>query len=153
MPKIKTEILIKANRDVVFDLARSVDFHQTSTAQTNEKAIAGKTSGLMNLGDSVTWRAKHLGIYQNLTSKITEMNYPNYFVDEMVKGAFKSFYHRHDFIDKDGATLMIDTFDYTSPFGIIGRFADWLFLENYMRRFLLDRNMMIKDEAEGKNEN
>lgn len=148
MPIIKTEILIKANRDVVFDLARSVDFHQTSTAQTNEKAIAGKTSGLMNLGDSVTWRAKHLGIYQNLTSKITEMDYPNYFVDEQVKGAFKSFYHRHDFIDKDGETLMIDTFDYASPFGFIGRFVDWLFLENYMRRFLLDRNMMIKVEAE-----
>ena len=148
MPIIKTELLIKANRDIVFDLARSVDFHQKSTAQTNEKAIAGKTSGLMKLGEQVTWRAKHLGIYQNLTSKITAMEYPTSFTDEMVKGAFKSFKHQHQFIDKDGDILMIDTFDYTSPFGFVGRFVDWLFLEAYMRKLLERRNFLIKVEAE-----
>lgn len=93
MPKIELQTEIKAERKIVFDLSRSIDLHQLSTAKTDEKAIAGKTSGLIDLGESVTWRAKHFGIYQNLTSKITEFESPNFFVDEMLKGAFKSFKH------------------------------------------------------------
>ena len=72
MPKIHLQTFIKSKKEIVFDLSRSVDLHLLSTKKTNEKAIAGKISGLMELNDTVTWRAKHLGIYQNLTSKITE---------------------------------------------------------------------------------
>lgn len=113
-----------------------------------EEAIAGVTTGLISLGDSVTWRAKHFGIYQNLTSKITAFNAPSYFVDEMVKGAFKRFKHEHIFEERDGGTLMIDVFDYDSPLGILGKIADALFLEKYMTRLLTKRNDMIKEFAE-----
>ncbi len=69
MPKIHLQTFIKAKKELVFDLSRSIDLHLLSTKKTNEKAIAGKTSGLMELNDTVTWRAKHLGIYQNLNPK------------------------------------------------------------------------------------
>lgn len=92
--------------------------HKISTEQTNEKVIAGKTSGLIGMSESVTWRAKHLGIYQNLTSKITEFDRPNYFADEMQKGVFKEFKHEHHFSELNGGTLMIDIFVYKSPLGI-----------------------------------
>lgn len=88
MPIINLHTEIKAEKEVVFDLSRSIDLHKISTEQTSEEAIAGKTSGLIGLHESVTWRAKHFGIYQNLTSKITKFDRPNYFVDEMVKGRF-----------------------------------------------------------------
>ncbi|WP_345742944.1 hypothetical protein [Algibacter lectus] len=71
MPKIKLQTKIKATRNIVFDLSRSIDLHKISTEHTNEEAIAGKTSGLIGIDESVTWRAKHFGVYQNLTSKIT----------------------------------------------------------------------------------
>ncbi|MDF2720252.1 MAG: hypothetical protein K0R28_7177, partial [Paenibacillus sp.] len=77
---------------------------------------------------------------------------PYYFVDEMVKGAFRSFVHRHEFSEADGQTTMKDTFDYVSPLGWLGRAADKLFLEAYMRRFLLERNRYIKQAAEGEQE-
>jgi ligand-binding SRPBCC domain-containing protein len=93
MPKIILEININAPREIVFDLARSIDFHKESTKHTKEDAIAGKTSGLLELNESVTWRAKHFGIWLELESKITEFDSPNHFVDEMVKGNFKSFKH------------------------------------------------------------
>ena len=93
MPKIILEININAPREIVFDLARSIDFHKESTKHTKEDAIAGKTSGLLELNESVTWRVKHFGIWLELESKITEFDSPNYFVDEMVKGNFKSFKH------------------------------------------------------------
>ncbi len=148
MPIIKTDMFIYAPRDICFDVARDIDIHTQSTSQTNERAIGGVTSGLIELNETVTWEAEHFGVKQNLTVRITEFDYPNRFVDEMEKGAFKRFYHVHDFIEKENGTLMIDTFDYTSPFGIIGRLADRLFLEQYMKEFLIKRNRYIKRIAE-----
>ncbi|HLV42140.1 MAG TPA: SRPBCC family protein [Brumimicrobium sp.] len=122
--------------------------HKISTAHTNEEAVAGKTSGLMEINDSVTWRAKHLGIYQKLTSKITDYNRPNSFTDEMQKGAFKSFKHVHLFNEKNGITLMTDIFEYQSPFGVFGNLADFLFLKKYITKLLEKRNLTIKEFAE-----
>lgn len=148
MPRIEIQTVIKANIRVVFDLTRSIDLHKLSTGKTNEEAISGRTAGLIGLGESVTWRAKHFGIYQKLTSKVTDFDMPNYFVDEMVKGAFKSFRHEHHFREMEIGTLMIDVFQYRSPLGFIGQIADKLFLENYMKKFLSERNQVIKEIAE-----
>ena len=35
--------------------------------------------------------------------------------------------------------MMIDRFQYKSPFGSIGIIADKLFLESYMRNFIMNR--------------
>lgn len=148
MSQIILSTQIKAPRSLVFDLARSIDLHKISTRHTKEQAIAGKTSGLIELGESVTWRAKHLGIYQRLTSKITAFNRPNYFTDEMLSGAFKSFTHQHLFEDVKEETIMTDIFDYEAPWGIFGEMADKLFLKNYMSQLLAKRNALIKDFAE-----
>lgn len=151
MPVITLETKIKANKEVVFDLARSIDLHQLSTAKTKEEAIAGRTTGLMELGEEVTWRAKHFGIYQRLTSKMTELEKHDHFVDEMIKGIFKQFRHEHQFKQIGDETIMIDVFDYTSPLGPLGRMADNLFLKKYMTRFLKERNEVIKEYAEKDN--
>ena len=148
MPRIKLETNIKAKKELVFDLSRSIDLHKASAKNTNEKAVDGVTEGLIGLDEFVTWRAKHLGFYQNLTSKITQFDYPNSFVDEMLKGAFKDFKHQHFFKQINGRTIMTDIFDYTSPFGILGKMADFIFLKQYLKRFLLERNKIIKNYAE-----
>ena len=148
MPKIILKTEIKASIEIVFDLSRSIDLHKISTEHTNEEAIAGKTSGLIGLNESVTWRAKHFGVYQKLTSKITEFERPNYFVDEMVHGIFRGFRHEHRFTDFNGMTLMVDHFDYESPLGYLGKMADELFLQKYMTDLLIERNRIVKDFAE-----
>ena len=148
MPRIELITEIKASVEVVFDLSRSIDLHKISTEHTNETAIDGKTSGLIEIGEFVTWRAKHFGIYQKLTSKITEYDRPTFFVDEMVKGAFKSFRHEHHFEHTQDGTLMTDYFDYVSPLGWLGKLADNLFLKEYMTNLLLKRNEVVKDFAE-----
>lgn len=148
MPVIKLQTEIQANIDLVFDLSRSIDLHKISTRHTNEEAIAGVTFGLIGLNESVTWRAKHFGIYQKLTSKITKFEKPNHFVDEMQKGIFKRFRHEHIFEKIQDKTLIIDVFDYESPLGFLGRIADKLFLKNYMKSLLEKRNQTIKEFAE-----
>lgn len=148
MPKIELETIINAPIERVFDLARSIDLHADSMAHTNEKAIAGVTKGLINLGETVTWEATHFGIKQNLTSKITICDRPTKFGDTMVSGAFSRFDHEHFFEEIDGQTVMRDVFDYDSPLGFLGKIADFLFLENYMKNLLIDRNETIKRVAE-----
>lgn len=148
MPRIELQTIIKADIQIVFDLSRSIDLHKISTEHTNETAIAGRMSGLIELGESVTWRAKHFGIYQKLTSKITEYKSPTLFTDEMVSGVFKEFKHEHHFENRNGETVMIDYFDYAAPFGPIGRIADKIFLKKYMTELLQKRNQTIKEFAE-----
>lgn len=97
MPILNITTKIKAPIEIVFDLSRSIDLHKISTKHTKEEAIAGKTSGLICKNESVTWRAKHFGIYQTLSSKITAFKKPHYFIDEMQQGIFKSFKHEHIF--------------------------------------------------------
>jgi len=148
MPRIVLKTEIKADTKLVFDLSRSIDLHKISTEQTHEEAIDGKTSGLIGMNESVTWRAKHFGMFQELTSKITEFEKPNYFVDEMQEGAFKEFKHEHHFAELNGGTLMTDVFEYQSPFGLLGKLADRLFLKKYMTQLLKERNRVVKEFAE-----
>ena len=92
----------------------------------------------------VTWRAKHFGIWQTLTSKITAYDRPNFFVDEMVQGAFSHFRHEHLFRQLEGGTEMTDVFNYSSPFKALGKLADVLILKNYMTHLIEERNKVIK---------
>ena len=148
MPVIRLVTKIKADIQIVFDLSRSIDLHKISTSKTNEEAIAGVTSGLIGFNETVTWRAKHLGVTQVLTSKITSFKPPYYFVDEMLKGTFKSLHHEHHFEMSNGLTTMVDVFTYESPLGVLGELADHLFLKRYLTKFILERNQVVKDFAE-----
>ena len=148
MPKIELTTLINAPIEKVFDLSRSIDLHMESTKQTGERAIAGKTSGLIGLGETVTWRAKHFGIWQTLTSKIVEFDRPNLFVDEMVSGAFKSFRHEHRFTSSGDQTIMKDIFEFETPLGILGSIFNKLILTHYMTKLLKERNRVIREAAQ-----
>ena len=87
-------------------LARSVDAHLQSARQTREKAVAGRVAGLLELGDEVTWEARHFGIRQRLTSRVTAFGPPGYFQDRMTRGAFRFFEHDHFFEPVDGGSTV-----------------------------------------------
>ncbi|HEY3756754.1 MAG TPA: SRPBCC family protein [Opitutaceae bacterium] len=149
MPRIEVVTEINAPIARVFDLSRSIDVHQESQTHHRERAIAGRTAGLIEQGEQVTWEATHFGIRQRLTSRIVEMRPPTYFRDSLVKGAFKRFDHDHHFESlPDGRTRVRDSFDFNSPFGPFGRVVDHLILKRYMRRLIVDRNQAIKRMAE-----
>lgn len=148
MPLIQVQTHINADLQLCFDLARNIDFHKESLKHTDEIPVNGTTTGLIELGEWVTWEARHFGFVQHLTSKITEFDSPNYFVDEMVFGAFKSFRHEHIFKKAKEGTLMIDKFYFESPLGILGKFANVIFLKRYMRKLLETRSKALKTKAE-----
>jgi ligand-binding SRPBCC domain-containing protein len=148
MSRIVTITEICAPIERVFDLARCVDLHVRSAGDTGETAVAGVTSGLLELDQEVTWCGRHFGVWHKLTSRITAYSRPNYFRDSMVKGAFRDLNHDHFFNDQNGRTIMRDVFDFTAPFGILGNAADRYFLRPHLKEFILERNRMIKKTAE-----
>lgn len=148
MAKIHLTSFIAAPIERVFDLSRSINLHQISTASTHEKAIDGVMTGLINKNETVTWQAKHLFKTRQFTSKITEMQSPDFFIDEMIKGDFKSFHHEHHFKAATNGTIMIDLINFETPYGNFGKIVNSIFLKSYLEKFLIKRNQVIKEYAE-----
>ena len=148
MPTIHLTTFIAAPIDRVFDLARSIDLHKKSLAHTKEEPVAGVTSGLINLNETVTWKARHLGKTRFLKSRITALEKPFSFSDEMAEGDFKTLAHQHHFKPVDNGTIMIDIMEFEVPYGGIGRLFSKLYLTNYLRRLLERRNQVIREYAE-----
>lgn len=112
-------------------------------SKSAETAIAGITSGAIALGESVTWRARHFGVWFTMTSKITALNTPTRFVDEQQNGPFKRFRHEHLFHGGPGGCQMTDILDVTAPLGPLGWLAERLFLRRYLRRLIEIRNEFL----------
>jgi ligand-binding SRPBCC domain-containing protein len=148
MTTIQIETKIKATIQIVFDINRNIDIHQQSASKTNEVAIAGVTTGLINFNETVTWRGKHFGFYLTHKSRITTMNFYDYFVDEMEEGKFKTFKHEHSFKEKENYVLMTDKLCYQTPFGLLGKIFDYLFLKKHLTQFIIHRNQVLKNIAE-----
>ena len=148
MPQIIVETLINADIKICFDLARDVGFYKNSLKKPTEIPISGKISGLVEKGDITTWETNHLNFMQHLTLEVTEYDCPNKFVDEMVKGEFKSYKHEHIFENRNEKTLMIDKFYFESSYGILGKITDYLLLKRHLTKLLVDRNALLKQKAE-----
>jgi ligand-binding SRPBCC domain-containing protein len=134
-----------------FDLARSVEVHLAGNVHSGEQAVAleGVTSGLIDLGQRVTWRARHFGVAWTLTSEITAMNGPAFFQDAMTRGPFGSMKHDHLFRSLSAdETEMTDVFCFSAPLGWLGRVAESVYLARYMRALLCERNRVLQQIAE-----
>lgn len=145
---ITIETWIGAAPQRCFDAARDLDLHVQSMAHTGETAVAGRTSGLIELGEEVTWRARHFGVTQHFTSRITAFESPHHFQDCMQRGAFRSFVHDHYFKEAGRGTAMTDVLAFAAPGWILGRIAETLLLRSYLERLLIQRAAIVKEAAE-----
>lgn len=148
MSIIYLETKIKSKIEICFDLLRSIDLHQVSTSKTNERPIDSRTASLINLNEFETWQAKHFGVTQKLTSKITAFNRPFHFRDEQQKGVFKYIVHGHYFELDNDYVIMKDIFNFQSLYGIIGQLIDKTILRKYLKTLLPERNNVIEEYAE-----
>src|SRR5690606_20329002 len=105
-------------------------------------------SGIMQLNETTTWKARHLFKERVLQVKITGLQKPDFFIDEQVKGDFLMMKHEHYFKHAENGTIMIDQFRYEVK-GIFGKWINRIYLEKYIRKLLEERNAFIKNVAEG----
>ncbi|MFK4805412.1 cyclase [Microbacterium sp. ZW CA_36] len=124
--------------EALFDLSLDIDAHVASMSHSKERAVAGVTTGRIGLGESVTWRARHFGIWFTLATKITELDRPARFVDRQVRGPFTTFDHEHLFESNETGCRMTDRITVGSP--VFGWLAERLILVPYLRRLIARRN-------------
>lgn len=148
MPTIHLTTFIAAPVERVFNLSRSIELHKKAMTHTGEQAVAGTTMGLIGLHETVTWKAKHLYKTRIMKVKVTAMEQPFSFTDEMVEGAFKSMKHEHHFKPIENGTLAIDIFSFETPYGAIGKMINTFYLRRYMEQLLELRNKVIREYAE-----
>lgn len=146
---ITIDTFIAAPPELCFDLARDVEAHRRSAAFSKEKLVApGKLAGHLELGDLVAFQGRHFGVTQTFIARITLVERPHRFDDEMVKGIFRWLKHVHEFHPRDGGTLMRDILTWEAPLGPVGRLADALFLRRHMEWFVRTKQGHLKQEAE-----
>ena len=161
MPQIILATLIRAAPAVCFDLARDAQLHVESARTTDERIVAGRAVGLWELGDEITFEGIHLGVRQRFSARIIEFERPNYFRDEMTRGAFASLSHTHIFQslpavaahaatagECNARTRMIDIVQWRAPLGKLGAFVSDHLLEAHLSRFLRVRAWHLKERAE-----
>lgn len=140
--------MIEAPVEVVFDLSLNIDAHLESMSASGERAVDGVTTGQIGLGEQVTWKATHFGVPFTMTSRVTELERPNRFVDEQVKGPFRRFHHTHEFTQDRDLTVMVDRVRFDAPLGPIGDLAEWLVLGRYLENLIVERGEYLKAQAE-----
>lgn len=145
MTLIEVSTPIAAPVERCFEPARSIDLHLATAAATGERVVAGRASGLIGGGETVTWEGRHLARVRRLAVELTRFDAPRGFRDEQVEGPFRRFVHDHLFEPHEGGTLMIDRLDaatWLPPF-------DRLVLAPYLRRFVAGRADALRRTAEG----
>jgi len=152
MPLIEIKTTIHAPPAACFDLARSIDLHVAAPSPLKHRAVGGVISGMINLGEHVSWEGKFFGVSQRMTSKIVALDAPDTFTDEMQSGPFKRWRHTHTFEPHPAGTLMIDHVDFASPFALLGAAFDAVFLRKFMTAVLIAQNEYLKEAAEGRND-
>ena len=129
---------------VAFAASLNVDFHQESFSDSGEKAIGGVTSGQLKAGETVTWRAKHFGLWWTMTSLISAYEPPTFFVDEQMKGPFKSFRHEHHFTATADGCIMRDIVEMQAPLGPLGWIAQRIIVNRHLEGLIDLRNAELQ---------
>lgn len=148
MPTIHLTTFIAAPVQRVFDLCRHIGLHKESMSVYKEEAVAGTRFGLIEKEETVTWQARHLFKNRLLRVKITEMKKHELFIDEQMEGDFKIMKHEHHFKSCENGAILIDLFYFESPYGMLGQWFNSLYLTNYVKKLLEQRNKAIKETAE-----
>lgn len=151
MTTITIDTRIDAPRELCFDLALDVEVHQQSAAFSGERLVApGRLTGLLELGDLVAFEGRHLGFRHRFVAKITELDRPYRFTDEMVEGIFTWLRHDHEFHESLSGTIMRDVLTWRAPLGPLGILADTIFLRRHMEDFVTRKQQGLKEIAEAR---
>ncbi|MEW1973884.1 SRPBCC family protein [Microbacterium profundi] len=148
MAQFTLERVIRATPAEVFAASLDPALHVESMARYGETMVKGPDGGVFSEGSTVTWRARHFGVPFHLSSVVFDIDPPRRFCDRQIKGPFAAFHHEHMFDEHPDGTLMRDTITFRSPFGPIGSVVDRLFMREYMRRLIDERNNVLADSLE-----
>ena len=148
MPKIHLTTFIKAPVERVFNLSRNLAVFKKAIHAGKEQILSDTSASCVGKGETLTFKAKHLGKLRVLTTKIVDLQLPELYKEEQVKGDLKSFSHLHHFKTTDNGTIMIDLVDFEGPTDFLGSIAGRFYIKDYIEELLKKKNSLIRDYAE-----
>ena len=75
----------------------------------------------MGKGVHIEYRLSLFGVPFSWLTVIPDWDPPKRFVDQQIRGPYRSWVHTHEFIDAGDATVITDRVEYELPFGLLGR--------------------------------
>lgn len=113
--------------------------------------ISGEKKGIYP-GQLIRYKIKVVPwMWSNWLTEITHVNMPHAFIDEQRYGPYALWHHQHFFKKVPGGTEMTDEVNYAIPYGLIGRFANWLFVERNLKT-IFDYRYSVLEKLFAKNE-
>jgi ligand-binding SRPBCC domain-containing protein len=136
---------VNAPIDRCFLLSTSVDLVRQTLKM---RPIAGRTSGLIEPNEQVTWYGWKLGLPQLHESLITAYDRPHFFQDTMKRGKFKRFQHDHSFAKLNALTMINDKVRFSLPLGLAGDVVAKRLMVPYIAWLIQRRLGLLKRVAE-----
>ena len=148
MPRIHLTSFIQAPADRVFNLSRNLVLRKKSLEAPKAQLLSSSAENLMQQGETITIRAKHLGKTREVTARITELAHPRHFTEEQVRGDLKSFRHEYHFKPAENGTILIDILEYEGPRDMLGSLASVFFLKRYLESMMRRQHQLLREYAE-----
>ena len=99
----------------------------------------------MKTGQVIDYLIRLKGIKMYWSSVISSYDPPYSFVDEQIRGPFSNWIHSHNFKEINGGTIITDHIEYSIPFKLIGRIANYIFVERKLVDIFDYREKTIMD--------
>jgi hypothetical protein len=149
MPTIHLTNFIAQSAEIVFDLVRHVGVQRDAFSDYHQEAVAGTRFGLLESGETITWRARHFFRDRLIRFRIEEMTKPERLFLEQAMGPFLHFRHERYVKPCENGSILIDLVQYEWKHGSLGQLADRFYLRRYLEKILNIHIDAIRKAAEG----
>lgn len=96
-------------------------------------------------GTRIVYRIGWFGLPMRWESLIAEYDAPRLFADEMVRGPYARWYHRHLFREVEGGVELRDHVEYAMPLGVFGRMGHALVVRRQLDAIFRYRHRVIRE--------
>ena len=86
-----------------------------------------------------------LSIPLNWTTRINSMKKNVMFVDEQIKGPYKTWLHEHHFQEVENGVMMTDKLTYDIGYSFLGDFIGWLWVDKQVREIFRYRQIKLNE--------
>lgn len=151
MRKFEFFQFVPAGMEVVWDFFSSPSNLSRITPPGMGFQITSSVKKEMYPGMFISYKVSPIsGLKLNWLTEITQVNKYNFFIDEQRMGPYRLWHHEHHFREVDGGVEMRDILYYSVPFGIFGRLADRVFVNNKVKQIFSFRKEKILELFPGK---
>jgi uncharacterized protein (TIGR01777 family) len=143
--ELLTEQWVPAPVDKVFPFFSDSKNLEILTPDFMGFQIVGQSTEKIEKGTRIDYQLKLHGIPFRWQSQIVDWQPNMKFADTQTRGPYSHWFHQHEFIPKDGGTLMRDRVSYAVPFGALGVLPIHPFVQRNLEQVFMYRRKKVEE--------